>query len=122
MSYNNKKVITVLIVFFLPSILSAAALVPDCGGQPCSLEKLGTLFGNVMQFLISDILVPISIISLAIIGYQYLTAMGNPGKLAKVHELFLNVLWGILVALAAWAVIELIFTTLSGESFTKYLL
>ncbi|MBI3631953.1 MAG: hypothetical protein HY225_00695 [Candidatus Vogelbacteria bacterium] len=122
-----KRTWLVFITFFITGLLplfTFASLVPNCTlpgdptdlttGGPCRFQDLITLYQNVMGFLLS-ILIPIAILAIAFIGIQYLTALGNPSKLEKVHETAKDVLWGILIALAAYAIINTIFKVLTQK-------
>ncbi len=67
-----------------------------------------------MHFLLVDILIPLATLAIAFVGIQYITAVGNPGKLEKAHGVLIDVLWGIFIAIAAYAIIQTIFTVLTG--------
>ena len=96
----------------------SSGLVP-CGhkadrSDACKFSDLETLFSKVMNFLLFTVLVPLATLSIAFVGIQYVTAAGNPSKLAKAHELLQDILLGILIALAAYAIIQTIFIVLTG--------
>ncbi len=119
----------ILLVGSTPFFANAAGIVPDCihtvsvthadGSSSqvsvvaCQFSDLVILLNNIINFLLFSVMIPAATLSIAVIGFQYLAAAGNPGKLAKVHELFKDVLWGIFLALAAYSIIELIFSVLT---------
>ena len=119
---KNKKIIAELSASFLllttvimPYSVFAAPLIP-CGTKttaPCTFADLVKLFNNVMNFLLVTVLIPAATLAIVFVGIQYLTAMGNPGKLAKAHDTLKDVLIGIFIAIAAYAIIETIFIVLS---------
>jgi hypothetical protein len=115
-----KKILPAVIVFCLIILpqLSFAALVP-CGGsgegaKPCEFKDLVTLFDNVINFLLVDVLAPLGALALAFVGISFLTAQGNPSAANKAKETLWDVLYGILIALAAYAIIETIFSVLTN--------
>ena len=48
-------------------------------------------------------------------GFLYLTAAGNEGQVKKAHELFWAVFIGIVIALAAWLLVNAVLTFFLGE-------
>ena len=103
-----------LTIAILPCFVFAA-IVPPCGtiNTPCQLKDLETLFQNIMNFLLKTVMAPLAIMALAFAGFKYMTARGNPSEIAKVHDILGSVLLGIIIALAAYAVIETIFVVLT---------
>lgn len=113
-------VLLVLLSAFLPYFaLAVGGLVPcdetSNSGKGCQFSDLVTLFQKVMDFLLWTVMVPLATIAIAFVGVQYMTAVGNPTKLAKAHEVLWDVLLGIFIALAAWLIINTIFTVLTGS-------
>jgi type IV secretory pathway VirB2 component (pilin) len=109
--------IAILFVSFPYFSFAADPLVP-CGtsqGAPCEFKDLAELFSRVMNFLLFTVMVPLAVLSIAFVGFQYLTAVGNPSKLAKAHDVLWDVLFGIFIALAAWLIINTIFSVLTGN-------
>ena len=95
------------------------SLIP-CGGtgQPaCTFDHLITLVQRVIDFLIVDIAIPLSMILFAWAGFLYMTAQGDPGKIKTGHTIFINVIWGLVIALAAWLIINTITTALLTPGF-----
>ncbi len=97
-------------------------LVPtSCQAGSCGLSDLNELFQKVMNFLLVDVMTPLAALAIAFAGFQYFTAVGNPSKLARVHEMFIDILWGIFLAIAAWLIIETIFSTIAKVPFVDML-
>lgn len=95
---------------------AAEPLIP-CGGtgqESCEFSDFAKLFNNVMNFLLVVVMVPVATLSIVFVGIQYMTAFGNPGKLSKAHETLMDVLWGIFIAIAAYAIIRTIFIILTN--------
>lgn len=116
--YNISSFVLIFFVLFLPCLVLAAPLVPcgtsEVGSQPCTFGNLADLFNRVMDFLLRVVLIPLAVMAIVFVGIQYVTAAGNPAKLSKAHEVLWDVLLGILIALAAWAIINTIFNVLTN--------
>lgn len=82
--------------------------------NPCAFGDLAGLFQNVMQFLLIKVMVPLATLAIVFVGIQYLTAAGNPSKLTKAHDTLWDVLYGIIIAIAAYAIVETIFIILTN--------
>ena len=62
---------------------------------------------------------PLGAVMFAYAGYTYITNGGNEGKITEAHTIFLAVFWGLVVALAAWLLVNFVleFFLGSGSSF-----
>jgi len=90
-------------------------------GQDCTFQHIYQLIKTVIDFLLFTIMTPLAIIALVFAGIKYVTAQGNPGELQKAHQIFYYVVIGMLIALAAWLIINTIISELTGnEPGTKY--
>ncbi|MDO8492929.1 MAG: hypothetical protein Q7S19_00035 [bacterium] len=110
--------ISLLLFVTAPYLTFAAGGLIPCdensnGRKGCQFKDFVPLFKGVMDFLLVGVLIPAATIAIAVVGIQYLTAVGNPGKLAKAHEVLIDVLWGIFIAIAAWAIVDTIFSVLT---------
>ncbi|MBI5816860.1 MAG: hypothetical protein HZB09_00325 [Candidatus Yonathbacteria bacterium] len=103
----------VLFAIFIPSYVFAD-LVP-CNGADCDFNDFIDLINNVINFLMFKFAVPLAAISFAIAGVMILTAGGNTGQVEKAKEIFWNVLIGLIVALAAWLVVNAILVGLGAK-------
>lgn len=111
--------LTLPIVFFFIAVAHAhaAGLVP-CGGagEPqCDFTQFMTLVNTVIQFILFDLAIPIAAIMFAYAGFLMLGSSGNPGSIAKAKNIFLNVGLGLVIALAAWLIVETILTSLGFD-------
>ena len=90
-------------------------LVP-CGikgsGIDCGWEHLVILLGNLIDLGIYVVLVG-SAILFAYAGFLYVTAAAKPGQVAQAHKIFVNVVIGLIISLAAWLIVEVIVNTLA---------
>lgn len=107
-------------LFGVVFVAEAKGLVP-CGGgagEPfCDFDFLIQLTQNVIDFLIVVIGIPLATILFAYAGWLYMSAGGDPGKIARGHQIFRNVLLGLVIALAAWLIVSTISSALLKESF-----
>ena len=103
-------------LFLAPSlfVFAQGGLVP-CDGSNCDFNALITLVQNIINFLLL-VAAPIAAIMFAWAGFLYLSARGNSGQISKAHDIFWNVLWGLVIALAAWLIINTITNALLKNS------
>jgi len=116
--------LSVLLVIMAPMYVFAA-IVPCSGsralGEPaqpgggCDFTDVIALIKNIVKFLVFSLAVPLAAISFAIAGVMILTAGGNTGQVEKAKEIFWNVLWGLIVALSAWLVVNAILLGLGAS-------
>jgi hypothetical protein len=122
---NNRLIlITILLttIFSVPVLAQAqkvqSGLVP-CGnkvdaqgkieaGQECTFEDLIVLAQNVIDFLIFYIAAPLATLMFAYAGFLMFTNNGNEAQVTKAKGIFWSVLWGLIIALAAWLMISFI--------------
>lgn len=78
-------------------------------GQECTYDDLIKLAQTVINFLIFGLAAPLGAIMFAYAGYLYITNGGNESQIKQAHDVFLSVFWGLIVALAAWLLINFIF-------------
>lgn len=78
-------------------------------GQECTYDDLIKLAQTVINFLIFGLAAPLGAIMFAYAGYLYITNGGNESQIKQAHDTFLYVFWGLIVALAAWLLVNFIF-------------
>lgn len=95
--------------------VEAAGKVTDA----CTFTDLVILAQTVIKFLIFSLAAPIGAIMFAYAGFTYITNGGNESKIKQAHDIFLYVFWGLVIALAAWLVVNfiLVFLLGTGSSF-----
>jgi hypothetical protein len=110
-----------LVVMLTPLFVFAQnqGLVP-CNGPDCTFVSVVTLINKVMQFLVYDVAVPISAVLFAWAGFLFLTSAGNSGQIEKAKGIFMNVFIGLVVALAAWLIVNLITTALTNKDANSF--
>lgn len=108
----------VLLAIFIPSYVFAD-LVP-CNGADCDFNDFIDLINNVINFLMFKFAVPLAAVSFAVAGVMILTAGGNTGQVEKAKEIFWNVLIGLIVALAAWLVVNAILIGLGAKQLGSF--
>ncbi len=110
-----------LLLFGFALTVHAQGLIP-CGGsgQPaCNFTYLIQLIQNVIDFLLVDVAIPLAIILFAYAGWLYMSAGGDSGKVSKAHGIFMNVVFGLVLALAAWLIVNTIASALLNKNVFK---
>jgi hypothetical protein len=102
-------------LIFIPGVSFAQNIIP-CGTEanpsPCTICHLYYLVGNVVDFLITFILIPLAGFSLAWAGIKFILSGGNEGEVTRAKEILTNTVWGIIIALAAWLVVNTVVSLL----------
>lgn len=93
-----------------------------CEDRPetCGFSEVYALIKTIIDFLLLDILSPVAIIAILFAGFKYVSAQGNPGEIKKAHDIFYYVVIGMVVAFAAWLIVNTILTTLTGVPGSTY--
>ena len=125
-----KKIFKTLIfaaILFLPVFSFAAGLVPPCAEDLVTKEciwgwdQLMILIANVIDFLIFYLSLPIAAIVFAYSGWLFMTSGDNPGKRDQAKSIFWKVGLGLVIAMAAWLIVNTILTSLvNPELLDKY--
>ncbi len=111
--------------FFLNIKSSSLAAISDiipCGnveqGQPeCQFCHFYVLLGKIINFLLIDIMTPLVVIVIIYAGFKMITSRGNPGEFGKGKEALTNAVWGMVIAVIAFTIIDSIFKYLVDPSF-----
>jgi hypothetical protein len=99
-----------------PGSASGWPLVPGPGPlQLCELWHMGV---HIINFLLFILALPILVIMFLWGGILFLTSTGNPSQIEKAKKLFVAVLIGVIIAFAAWIIINTIMVTLANGSFS----
>ena len=112
---HNYTFVIVFILFIVPIVSLADGLVPcdNSSGKPWNWAALMTLVNSVIHFILFDMVIPIAAIMFAYAGFLMVTAGGEAaGARTKAKGIFTNVVIGLIIAVAAWLIVELILTTL----------
>jgi len=93
--------------------------VPDATGtgiipchNKCDLNSVLALINNLIDFLITDVLLVIIIIMFIYAGFKYVTSQGNPGKTANLKGMIGHIVGGLVIILCAWLVVKTILVVL----------
>jgi hypothetical protein len=94
---------------------SGGNLIP-CGTSTnkgnCDFNALMILVNNVVKFILFKLALPIAAIMFAYAGFELLTAGGDTAKMKKAKTIFINVALGLIIAAAAWLIVNTILTIL----------
>ena len=91
--------------------VSGNALAGECAGVNTSIINCGEEDGvnfllhtviNIMMSLVGIL----AVAGVAFSGYQYMTAAGDPGKMAKAKNRIVQIVLGLIVFAVMWAVAE----------------
>lgn len=80
-------------------------------GEQCQACHAVELAQNIINFLVY-IASFLAVLIFSWAGLIYVTAAGNPGKIGRAHQMFTDVMVGILIVLAGWLVIDTVMKTL----------
>lgn len=103
-----------VLVFIMPVVSLAQTQEPGKIHNP--LGKTTSIPALIKSTLEGALVIGIPVVALAIIycGFLFVFAMGNPEKLKKAKDALLYTLIGAAVLLGAWAIANLIVTTVKG--------
>ena len=99
----------------LAQATGAGGLVP-CGGTNedlCDMDDVLTIVGNFINFVLLFIAMPLAACVLMYAGFLMMTAAGNMSKIEEAKKIFKYVLIGLIVAFAAWLMVEALMKGLS---------
>lgn len=130
---SMKKIFSVLLLGFamlapLAVLHAASSGLVVCGNtvaggvttDACGWADVVNQISVIINFLIFSIAAPLGAIMFAYAGFLYITNGGNESKIKQAHDVFLYVFIGLVVALAAWLVMNFIldFFLRTGSSFS----
>ncbi len=84
--------------------VAKGSLVP-CTND-CDFSSVFELINKLIDFLITDLLLPVAVLMFVYAGYKYITAEGNPGKRADVKKMVGHLILGMLIILLAWVIVK----------------
>ena len=97
---------------------SLVAIVPcGIGGNDCTLCHFFTLLSNIVNFMAEKIAFPLAIVIIMWGGFLLLTAGGDTGKIEKGKRALTNGLWGLLIIIIAWLLVDTILKAFVDQNF-----
>lgn len=111
---------TSLTILLLPIASVHADLIP-CTDDCTFADFLGPdgLIGKIVHFLLFDLAAPLAAIAFAWAGVLLLTGGASESQRTKAHNIIWYAVIGLALALAAWLIVNTIFTTLTTITITQ---
>src|SRR3990167_1410587 len=121
-----KKTTKILLTLFIFSMLiipifSLAYKLGDplvpCGTSataPCKFDDIIKLINNVINFILTYMVIPIVAILFAYAGFLLVTSGGQDSARTKAKDIFTNAVFGLIIAFAAWLIVKLTLSILGG--------
>lgn len=105
------------------TILTAEQIAADKKGNglvpckdTCDFNDILQLVNNLITFLITTLFIPIVILLFVYAGYKYITAQGNPSKVADLKKMVWHIVVGMLLVLCSWLIVKTIISILSNDT------
>lgn len=114
----------VLSLIFIPIVFTyAESIVPACNtglvntetGQfenPCDFNYFMLLINNSIKFMLFTIATPLIALIIIYVAYLFLTSGGNAGQTEKAKHILTSVIFGYIIALGSWLIINTIVSSL----------
>ncbi len=82
----------------------------------CTFSDVLKTINNLITFLITKLFIPILVLLFMFAGVKYITAQGNPAKVANIKKMVLNIIIGLLLVLCSWLIVKVILRILVKDS------
>lgn len=112
---NAPILIVFLLLIIIPIISMAAGTDPapaPTGLVPCStgcgFQDILTLVNNVIDFLLTKMVIPIAAIMFAYAGFELVSSGGSTEKKGIAKKVFTDAVVGLIIAVAATLIVKLI--------------
>lgn len=110
-------------LFALPQLTHAAIpffgpIIPQAGDQGVCAAGWGmviTVINNIIQFLITLVIVFIAPLMLAYSGFLYVVNPVDPSGIKKAKDILKNTVLGLIIALAGWMIVDAIMAVLYDQ-------
>lgn len=104
-------------ITFLPYVVFAAELseILKCNG-PCRLSDVLPMIKALNSYIAFNLIPPLAIIAFGYAGLTMILGTGNPGEVKKAKDIMYYAVVGLIVAFAAYYIVDLIVTGLTGGS------
>jgi hypothetical protein len=116
MKYFVFIVFYILFFILIPLDMTQAALVP-CGpgaGAACTWADFYQLAKNIIDFMIYNLVFPISAVMIVVGGIMIMTAGDSSSRVATGKEIIAAAVVGLLIALLSWLIIDTIMKILTN--------
>lgn len=80
--------------------------------NPCTFSSIFVLINNVINFLLFVIALPVAAIMLAYAGFLFMFSGMQPEARSKAKRIFGKVVFGFVLAAAAWLIVHLVLSVL----------
>lgn len=107
-----------VVLMILPLMMFAQLVPCGMGDSQCTLCHLWLLISNVINFILRDIVLPVSVIAIIIAGILFITAGGSESQIGQAKSVFTGVVWGIVIAFGAWLIVDTIMKSLASGEFS----
>jgi hypothetical protein len=102
----------------------AGPVIKDTGAivtcvENCGYPELISMVQRIISFLLFDLTLPLAAAIFMYAGFNYLTSFGDENKVKTAKGAFKAVFKGLIVALAAWLIINTILTSLLTQEAQK---
>jgi hypothetical protein len=107
-----------------PSTPESDYLVSACGQElnssgdfvrPCNLNEFMLLIRKIIRFVVFSLTLPIAAIGFAVAGGMYITSAVSSKK-SDAKRVLLYIVYGLLIVIAAWLIIEAIYRGLGYDA------
>ncbi len=109
-------------VFAVSSPIVQCGTEKDASGNisnACTVCDLFTLVDRVVDFMLEVIAFPLAVIMFLYGGFMWITAGGDSGKITKGRKAIEYAVYGMIVAFAAWLIIDTILKALLSGGMGK---
>jgi hypothetical protein len=109
------KIIPIILVTgyaLLVTVSVASAAIVPCTGTDCTVCSLFVGTSNLINFLLKDIAFPLGVVAILYGGFMIMTAGGSEEQVKKGKTALQYAVIGIIVAFAAWLIIDTILKAL----------
>jgi hypothetical protein len=107
------------IPFFGPIIQKGVSVIGDSQTCPLGWGAVINVVNNIISFLITIAIVFVAPVMIAYAGFLYVWNPMNPSGIAKAKSMLTNIVVGIVVALAAWMIVDAVMAVLYNPTDIK---
>lgn len=104
---KDKKVFSQKFICFLLGL--SLILSPNLASA--QIEEIFSRVGNIINFALS-LVIPVAVIAIIIVGYQYLTSAGNSEQMEKAKTNLLWIILGLIIIILAKGLIIFVLSSL----------